>query len=265
MCFESAGGRAARTEGEYPLEIGGTTAAYVTPFARLQGATSTQNAFTENGANALNLSVAAQTTNFLRSVLGAQIGGSLDMGWRDRLAMRLRWSHEFADTGRAGHGSLCRRTGPGFHDLRRVAAARRRTARPRCQHRSSAPARSVAIVVAILAADIRVGRSDVKPTSAEPAMSRLPFLACVLLLSVGGGEAHGQPPPAAESAAAARARCAQLVEYWDRYSASKGEGGGNMDMPRKSAVSDCAAGRTEAGIRTMEDLLRRNGYAVPPP
>jgi len=66
------------------------------------------------------------------------------------------------------------------------------------------------------------------------------------------------------TAAVARARCAQLVEFWDRYSTSKGEGGGSMDMPRKSAVSDCAAGRTEAGIRTMEDLLRRNGYAVPP-
>lgn len=96
-------------------------------------------------------------------------------------------------------------------------------------------------------------------------MSRLPFLACVLLLSMGGGGAHGQSPPAAESAAAARARCAQLVEYWDRYNAGRGEGGGSMDMPRKSAVSDCAAGRTESGIRTMEELLRRNGYAVPPP
>lgn len=96
-------------------------------------------------------------------------------------------------------------------------------------------------------------------------MSRLAFLACVLLLSVGGAEAHAQSPPAADSAAAARARCVQLVEYWDRYNASRGEGGGSMDMPRKSAVSDCAAGRTESGIRTMEDLLRRNGYAVPPP
>lgn len=96
-------------------------------------------------------------------------------------------------------------------------------------------------------------------------MSRLPSVACVLLLSVGVGMAHAQPPPATESAAAARARCVQLVEYWDRYSAGKGEGGGSMDMPRKSAVSDCAAGRTEAGIRTMEDLLRRNGHAVPPP
>ena len=90
------------------------------------------------------------------------------------------------------------------------------------------------------AADIRVGRSDVEPPIAEPAMSRLPFLASVLLLSVGVGQAHGQAPPATESATA-RARCAQLVEYWDRYNAGKGEGGGSMDMPRKSAISDCAA------------------------
>lgn len=96
-------------------------------------------------------------------------------------------------------------------------------------------------------------------------MSRSSSLACVLLLSVGVGEALAQAPPAADPAAVARARCAQLVEFWDRYSASKGEGGGGMDMPRKSAVADCTAGRTEAGIRTMEDLLRRNGYAVPPP
>ena len=66
-------------------------------------------------------------------------------------------------------------------------------------------------------------------------------------------------------AAALQARCAQLVAYWDRYAGSKGEGGGSMDMPRKSAVADCAAGRPEAGIRTLEDLLRRNGYTVPPP
>lgn len=89
-------------EAGYRVELGGNAGAYVTPFARLQGATSTQNAFTENGAGALNLSVAAQTTNSLRSVLGAQLGGSMDMGWRDKLGLQLRlgWSHEYADTGR---------------------------------------------------------------------------------------------------------------------------------------------------------------------
>ena len=76
--------------------------AFVTPFARLQAYTANQNAFTETGAQSLNLSVAQQTTNSLRSVIGAQLGGSMDLGWREKLAMQLRlgWSHEYADVGR---------------------------------------------------------------------------------------------------------------------------------------------------------------------
>lgn len=86
----------------YRFDIGGLAQAFVTPFARLQAATATQNAFTETGAGALGLSVAAQTTNSLRTVFGAQLGGAMDLGWRDKLAMqfRLGWGHEFADTAR---------------------------------------------------------------------------------------------------------------------------------------------------------------------
>lgn len=86
----------------YRFDLGGLAEAFVTPFVRLQAYTGTQNAFTETGAGALNLSVAQQTTNSLRTVLGAQLGGSMDMGWRDRLAMKVRlgWSHEYADTAR---------------------------------------------------------------------------------------------------------------------------------------------------------------------
>lgn len=89
-------------EAGYRFDLGSAAGVFVTPFARLQGATATQNAFTENGAGSLGLSVAAQTTNSLRTVFGAQLGGAVDMGWRERLAMqfRLGWSHEFADTAR---------------------------------------------------------------------------------------------------------------------------------------------------------------------
>jgi autotransporter-associated beta strand protein len=89
-------------EAGYRFDIGGRADAYITPFARLQGATATQSAFSESGAGALDLSVAAQTTNSLRSVLGAQLGGALDLGWRDKLAMtvKLGWGHEYADTAR---------------------------------------------------------------------------------------------------------------------------------------------------------------------
>ncbi len=91
-----------QVETGYRVDLGGLADAYVTPFARLQAYTGTQNAFTETGAGSLNLSVAQQTTNSLRSVLGAQLGGSMDLGWRDRLAMKVRlgWSHEYADTSR---------------------------------------------------------------------------------------------------------------------------------------------------------------------
>ena len=75
---------------------------FVTPFARLQASTSTQNGFTETGADSLDLTVAQQTTNSLRTVVGAQIGAGLDAPWREKLSMtfHLGWSHELADLSR---------------------------------------------------------------------------------------------------------------------------------------------------------------------
>jgi outer membrane autotransporter protein len=89
-------------EGGWRFELGGRADAFVTPFARLQAYTGTQNGFTETGAQSLDLSVAAQTTSSLRSVLGAQLGGALDPGWGEPLELqfRLGWSHEYADTAR---------------------------------------------------------------------------------------------------------------------------------------------------------------------
>ena len=92
----------------YRFDLGTNANAFVTPFARLQAYTASQNAFTETGAQSLNLSVAQQQTNSLRSVIGAQIGGSMDLGWREKLLMQLRlgWSHEYADTARPVSATL---------------------------------------------------------------------------------------------------------------------------------------------------------------
>ncbi len=92
----------------YRFDLGTNANAFVTPFARLQAYTANQNAFTETGAQSLNLSVAQQTTNSLRSVIGAQLGGSMDLGWREKLLMQLRlgWSHEYADTARPVSATL---------------------------------------------------------------------------------------------------------------------------------------------------------------
>jgi outer membrane autotransporter protein len=86
----------------YKLAVAPGFGGFVTPFARMQGSTSTQAGFTESGADSLNLVVASQTTNSLRSVLGAQLGAAIDAGWHDKLDLvfRLGWSHEYADINR---------------------------------------------------------------------------------------------------------------------------------------------------------------------
>ena len=91
-----------QTETGYKFGIYEPAAASLTPFARFQAMTVTQNAFSETGANSLNLNVAQQTTNSLRTVLGAELAGGIDMGWREKLALqfRLGWAHEYADTSR---------------------------------------------------------------------------------------------------------------------------------------------------------------------
>ena len=62
-----------------------------------------------------------------------------------------------------------------------------------------------------------------------------------------------------------RARCAQLLAYWDQRAAGKGEGAGGSDMARKAAGLDCDNRRYADGIKRMEDLLRQNRHPVPPP
>ncbi|NUJ81525.1 autotransporter domain-containing protein [Methylocystis sp. FS] len=91
-----------QAETGYRIDLGTAANAYVTPFARLQAYTGVQNAFSETGAQSINLSVARQTTSSARSVIGAQIGGFIDLGWREKLALqfRLNWSHEYADAAR---------------------------------------------------------------------------------------------------------------------------------------------------------------------
>jgi autotransporter-associated beta strand protein len=83
----------------YKLVVAPRFGGFVTPFARLQASTSTQAGFSETGADSLNLTVAQQTTQSLRTVLGAQLGAGIDAPWHDKLDMTLRlgWSHEYAD------------------------------------------------------------------------------------------------------------------------------------------------------------------------
>ncbi len=86
-----------------PDRIGssGTAQASITPFARFQTVAASQRAFTEWGADSLNLMVQQQNTTSVRTVLGADLAANLPLGDRTLdVALRLGWAHEYADTGR---------------------------------------------------------------------------------------------------------------------------------------------------------------------
>jgi hypothetical protein len=92
-------------------------------------------------------------------------------------------------------------------------------------------------------------------------MHRLRSVALASVLAVGTPAMVVAQPAEMEP----RARCAQLLAYWDQRSAAKGEGASGSDMARKSAGLDCDNRRYGDGIKRMEDLLRQNRYPVPPP
>jgi len=61
-----------------------------------------------------------------------------------------------------------------------------------------------------------------------------------------------------------KARCSQLLSYYDRFGASRGENSdGARDMTRIGAGIDCERGQYEKGIASMEALLRQKHFDVP--
>jgi outer membrane autotransporter protein len=97
-----------QVEAGYQVPLFAPAAATITPFARLQGSTVTQNSFTEWGAQSLSLNVAQQTTSSLRTTLGADLAGAIGLSVDRKLdlALRLGWLHEYAGTGRPITGAF---------------------------------------------------------------------------------------------------------------------------------------------------------------
>jgi fibronectin-binding autotransporter adhesin len=91
-----------QVETGYRIGIYAPARATLTPFARLQGSTVTQNGFDEFGAQSLNLNVRQQTTNSLRTLFGADLAGTIGFGNQRQLelGLRLGWQHEYANTAR---------------------------------------------------------------------------------------------------------------------------------------------------------------------
>lgn len=64
-----------------------------------------------------------------------------------------------------------------------------------------------------------------------------------------------------------KARCDQLIDYFDYYGQSRGEGvsDGARNMARIGAEIDCDRGDYQKGIAMMETLLRNKRMGIPPP
>ena len=72
-------------------------------------------------------------------------------------------------------------------------------------------------------------------------------------------------PAAAQSNAEQKARCDQLISYFDRYGASRSENtDGARNHTRIAAGLDCEQGHYAEGIASMEALLKRKHFDVPP-
>src|SRR5262249_29321979 len=99
-----------QVESGYRIGLGTLAPALsLTPFARLQGSTTNQPGFAENGASSLGLLVAPQITNSLRSTLGADLRAIIQ---QIEVDVRLGWLHEYADTSRPLSASFA--GAPGF-------------------------------------------------------------------------------------------------------------------------------------------------------
>lgn len=78
--------------------------------------------------------------------------------------------------------------------------------------------------------------------------------------------AVAQNSATAPSTADLKARCNQLISMYDRYGASRGENSdGARNHTRIGASVDCEQGRYAEGIASMEGLLKRKQFDVPPP
>lgn len=76
--------------------------------------------------------------------------------------------------------------------------------------------------------------------------------------AIAASAAFAQVPPS-------KARCDQLIKYFDYYGQSRGEGvtDGARNMARIGARSDCDKGDYATGIATMENLLREKRMGIP--
>ena len=72
-------------------------------------------------------------------------------------------------------------------------------------------------------------------------------------------------PVFGQSPSSLKARCTQLMTYFDWYGASRSENtDGARNHRRLGAEMECRRGNYQEGVAMMEELLRRKKFDVPP-
>ena len=93
-----------------------------------------------------------------------------------------------------------------------------------------------------------------------------PAIVLAFALTAGMVNAASAQNAASASTSADKARCDQLISYYDRYGASRGENSdGFRNHTRIGAGLDCERGHYAEGVAAMETLLKNKHFDVPPP
>ena len=74
-----------------------------------------------------------------------------------------------------------------------------------------------------------------------------------------------QSLPSDNAEAGLKARCRQLIAYYDRYGLTRSaHSDGRRNLTRLGAEVDCRNGLYAEGIATVEKLMRNKNFTVPP-
>src|SRR5882757_108362 len=100
----------------------------------------------------------------------------------------------------------------------------------------------------------------------HPLLSRSTIVLAVVLAAGMVNSASAQNSASTSTSPDLKARCDQLISYFDRYGASRSENSdGARNHTRIAAGLDCEKGHYAEGVGTMEALLKQKNFDVPPP
>jgi hypothetical protein len=99
----------------------------------------------------------------------------------------------------------------------------------------------------------------------HPLLPRSTIVLAAVLAAGMVNSASAQNSASAPTSPDLKARCDQLISYFDRYGASRSENSdGARNMTDMGARIDCEQGRYDKGVAAMETLLKQKGFDVPP-